>query len=305
MIRNEQAYLLEWIEFHRLQGVDQFILYDDGSTDDTDIIPLLYRSVGLPDTVKILSSNFLRQSQASQHTLIQYETNQRSVLNHCHRRFGPRTDWMLLTDIDEFTYSPHYPSLISFLRQAGKQKYYSINVVKYGTNNRTKSPKSNLFLEPERTGIFEGERWPDLLIDQSIRRAPRRELDEGFHELYSNNCVSKTFKESYCGEGGEKTLFHPLTCRFGCLGVHGCERFRVRGAVQGNWPWANLSDLRIDHFYFRSTELIKSLPEFAQHKVAQWELLDQSFFSLVHDDLAARKLAGFVRASLERFRQHV
>ncbi|OQV14877.1 hypothetical protein BV898_10909 [Hypsibius exemplaris] len=61
------------------QGVDQFILYDDGSTDDADLIPLLYQAVGLPGTVKVLSSNFLRHSQTSQHTRDQHDANQRSV----------------------------------------------------------------------------------------------------------------------------------------------------------------------------------------------------------------------------------
>ena len=34
MFRNEGPYLVEWIEYHRLVGVDHFWLYDNGSTDD-------------------------------------------------------------------------------------------------------------------------------------------------------------------------------------------------------------------------------------------------------------------------------
>ncbi|OQV14880.1 hypothetical protein BV898_10912 [Hypsibius exemplaris] len=301
MIRNEQAYLLEWIEFHRLQGVDQFILYDDGSTDDADLIPLLYQAVGLPGTVKVLSSNFLRHSQTSQHTRDQHDANQRSVLHHCHRRFGPRTNWMLLTDIDEFTYSPRFPSLSAFLRRAGHVKYYFIKAVKYGTNGRSETPKSNFVLDVGKTDIFEAGGWPDLVLDQSTTRAPRREFEDGFDALYSDICMNKSFKEKHCGEGGEKALFRPLTCRFGFVGIHGCDWFRIRGAVNETWPLSNLSDVRIDHYYFRSPELVKSLPPFAQHKLTQWELLDRSWFSLVHDDLAARKYAAIVRASLGRF----
>ena len=32
--RDDAAYLAEWIEFHRLMGVERFFLYDNGSTDD-------------------------------------------------------------------------------------------------------------------------------------------------------------------------------------------------------------------------------------------------------------------------------
>ena len=32
--RDDAEYLPEWIEFHRLVGVERFFLYDNGSTDD-------------------------------------------------------------------------------------------------------------------------------------------------------------------------------------------------------------------------------------------------------------------------------
>ena len=32
--RNEAPYLREWIEFHRLVGVERFFLYNNESTDD-------------------------------------------------------------------------------------------------------------------------------------------------------------------------------------------------------------------------------------------------------------------------------
>ena len=32
--RDDADYLPEWIEFHRLVGVERFFLYDNGSTDD-------------------------------------------------------------------------------------------------------------------------------------------------------------------------------------------------------------------------------------------------------------------------------
>lgn len=35
VIKNEGPYLEEWIEFHRIQGVEHFYLYDNGSADQT------------------------------------------------------------------------------------------------------------------------------------------------------------------------------------------------------------------------------------------------------------------------------
>ena len=33
IFKDEAPYLLEWIAFHRMIGVDLFVLYDNGSTD--------------------------------------------------------------------------------------------------------------------------------------------------------------------------------------------------------------------------------------------------------------------------------
>jgi hypothetical protein len=38
MVKNDAPYIVEWIEFLRLQGVDRFILYDDGSADQLNLL---------------------------------------------------------------------------------------------------------------------------------------------------------------------------------------------------------------------------------------------------------------------------
>lgn len=34
IIKNEAPYIIEWIEYHRLVGVEKFYIYDNGSTDN-------------------------------------------------------------------------------------------------------------------------------------------------------------------------------------------------------------------------------------------------------------------------------
>jgi hypothetical protein len=46
-VRNEEPYVAEWVEFHRLQGVDYFILYDNKSTDRTKEICKPYIDIGI------------------------------------------------------------------------------------------------------------------------------------------------------------------------------------------------------------------------------------------------------------------
>ena len=44
--RDEGPYLREWIELHRLVGVERFFLYDNGSSDDHLEILAPYRKTG-------------------------------------------------------------------------------------------------------------------------------------------------------------------------------------------------------------------------------------------------------------------
>ena len=45
--RDEAPFLREWIEFHRLVGVDRFFLYDNGSVDDGRSVLAPYEDEGL------------------------------------------------------------------------------------------------------------------------------------------------------------------------------------------------------------------------------------------------------------------
>jgi hypothetical protein len=41
--KNEASYLVEWLEFHRLVGIEHVYLYDNGSTDQTPELLRPYR----------------------------------------------------------------------------------------------------------------------------------------------------------------------------------------------------------------------------------------------------------------------
>lgn len=66
MIHIEVPYLLEWIEFHRIQGVNHFVLYTYFGTDLVEYIPRLYESTGLKGLVDVhLARFFAQESQKS------------------------------------------------------------------------------------------------------------------------------------------------------------------------------------------------------------------------------------------------
>lgn len=117
IVKNEARYLLEWVAYYVAIGVDQFILYDNGSTDGT--VELL-RSIGKavpvtviawpsPNSVHPLSypEIYAALDQADHQIGCDWEkliwmSPQIAAYNHALARFGNQHDWMLFVDADEF-----------------------------------------------------------------------------------------------------------------------------------------------------------------------------------------------------------
>lgn len=45
LVKNELPYVVEWIEFHRLQGFSRIVIYDDSSDDNIALLETVYRYV--------------------------------------------------------------------------------------------------------------------------------------------------------------------------------------------------------------------------------------------------------------------
>ena len=85
IFKDEAPYLAEWIEYHRIIGVDHVYAYDDSSTDNFYDILQPYIKNGYVTLVKWSKphSQFLA-----------YED--------CYHRFREETSWMMFLDTDEF-----------------------------------------------------------------------------------------------------------------------------------------------------------------------------------------------------------
>lgn len=98
-VRNEALYLPEWIEFHRLQGVEHFYIYDNESDDDTRDILNLYAKDG--DV-----------------TVTDWPQHPGQLKAHWDAVFTAKgkARWIALIDADEFLYSPTGALLPNILR---------------------------------------------------------------------------------------------------------------------------------------------------------------------------------------------
>jgi hypothetical protein len=110
--KNEAHYLREWIEFHRLVGVERFFLYDNGSTDNHLDVLAPYIEDG---AVTVRKWFVPEQAQNAA-----YDDCLRRRLRELIRPEDSRdlTDsrWIAFIDIDEFLFSPSGRPLPEILR---------------------------------------------------------------------------------------------------------------------------------------------------------------------------------------------
>lgn len=95
MLKDEEAYVDEWLAFHQAVGIRHFIIYDNGSTDQTgDII----RSRLSPDEVTLIpwAGRMTDMSDGAQ------LNNQVLASAHAVLNFGASFRWMAFIDVDEF-----------------------------------------------------------------------------------------------------------------------------------------------------------------------------------------------------------
>ena len=105
MQKNEQRFMPEWLEFHLLQGVQRFIVYDNGSQNSTlfledyltlNIVELVPWPFG-PDKCS-------RKWQPSEPMV--WPDCQVAALEDCAARYRARTEWLGFWDVDEFIFAP-------------------------------------------------------------------------------------------------------------------------------------------------------------------------------------------------------
>ena len=132
--RDEAPFLREWIEFHRLVGVDRFFLYDNGSVDDGRSVLAPYEDEGL-----VVRQEWLRFP------------GWRSAYSDCLSEYGAGARWLAFIDIDEFLFTPTGSSLPKVLAEYEAWPGIGVNRATYGTSGHKTRP-------------------PGLVIENYVRR---------------------------------------------------------------------------------------------------------------------------------------
>ena len=129
--RDHAEYLREWIEFHRLVGVERFFLYDNESSDD-------HREVLAPYVEKDIVVIHDWPTPASVDRGVPWGII--AAFNDCLERHRHDSRWLAFIDIDEFLFSPTGKALPEVL--AGYEQYPGVCVTRadFGTSGHQSKP---------------------------------------------------------------------------------------------------------------------------------------------------------------------
>lgn len=139
IFKNENAYLREWIEFHRLVGVDHFYLYDNDCSDEARALLAPYEATGV---VTRHDWTHLDGTRHDRPTRFGGRDKNHMAFGHAARHHRDACRWMLKVDIDEFLVPLDGDSIPPLLERYDRNRIKGIQVprVNYGHSGQKMRP---------------------------------------------------------------------------------------------------------------------------------------------------------------------
>ena len=139
IFKDEELFLKEWIEYHKLVGVQHFYLYDNGSSDSSLEILKPYIKAKEVDLI-----SWKRQSSNQQ----EYNFNiQIPAYEHALKIAKKKAKWAAFIDLDEFICPVKNKNLVELLKDYTQYGGLAINWQLYGTSNRQSLEEGELLTE--------------------------------------------------------------------------------------------------------------------------------------------------------------
>ncbi|GMH54321.1 hypothetical protein TrST_g10522 [Triparma strigata] len=132
IFKEEDDYLLEWIEYHSLIGVQKFYLFSNDCHPDPSTTSLLKTYASL--NIVHLSTEF-SCSTSAQHLAYDSAVSLAAADN---------VDWIALVDIDEFIHVRDPTKSIANIMSMYTNKYNAVGLLwrVFGSNNHVKKPET-------------------------------------------------------------------------------------------------------------------------------------------------------------------
>ena len=123
VFKDEGPYLREWIEFHRLVGVERFYLYDNGSADNSREVLSPYVEQG----IAVVRDWPIWPAQIQ-------------AYDHCLKHNGSDARWIAFIDIDEFLFSPTGRPVAELLVEFERWPGVGVNWCVFGSSGHRTMP---------------------------------------------------------------------------------------------------------------------------------------------------------------------
>jgi hypothetical protein len=144
LFKSESSYLKEWIEYHKLIGVDHFYLYNNGNLDE-------HRKVLAPyirsKTVTLIQWPDLQGPLKNDDAIWSLSTQVSAYENAAKWKALHDTKWLLFLDIDEFLVPCSDSKITDILRKYEDSPGIILSTENYDASSRSVLPPRKLVIE--------------------------------------------------------------------------------------------------------------------------------------------------------------
>lgn len=124
IMKDEAPYLIEWLEFHKIVGVERFYLYNNNSTDNTlDIV-----------------QSYVQSGKVVLHDWPFSPKQQTSAYEHCLEAYRQESEWITFLDLDEFLFPTEKENLIEVLEEFDSAPAVGVNTLIFGSSGHKTRP---------------------------------------------------------------------------------------------------------------------------------------------------------------------
>ena len=154
-LHNQDRFLIQWIEFHRLVGFTKFVIYN--STDERGrLLPIVNNYARkYPNSVEVVQWNFsalhLRDWKAGRYFQLE-------ALHDCLIRYGDQSDWTGTIDLDEYIVPlTPYQTVEEYLRKANA--YHALGSIRLFSHFFCDEQSNQLSAEPMESNAMVIEKF--------------------------------------------------------------------------------------------------------------------------------------------------
>lgn len=206
LIKNENRYLTEWLDYHNDIGIEHFYIYDNGSA-----IPVL-------DTIKEYKDGYYLNKTTIVNWVGTFKHMQHECYEHCLLHFGDETRWLGFVDTDEFMTTDE--NINTLLSEYEDDFCLWVPWEVYNSNGHIEDPHTTqkeayttavpnpfglygkVFLQPYRTKkMYVHLAQPKSKFDKIVNNTHIRHLDS-LYDLHLQ----------YYGDGSDRRMFERIKC---------------------------------------------------------------------------------------------